>query len=42
MCSASALSWHLIRGAKLSGLQRLLLMTQVQGDLRRYFDISFT
>ena len=29
MCSASTLSWHLVRGAKLSGLQRLLLMNQV-------------
>ena len=39
--SASSLSWHLIKGAKLTPLQRLLLMGQVGGDLRRYRDIRF-
>ena len=39
--SASSLSWHLIKGARLSPLQRMLLMSQVGGDLRRYGDITY-
>jgi hypothetical protein len=41
MMSVSSLSWHLIKGAGLTPLQRLLLMSQVAGNLRRYADIRF-
>ena len=39
--SDSSKSWHLVNGAKLSSLQRFLLLSQVQGDLRKYEEIKF-